>query len=145
MEFERGGREADSSRPETRTSFFTRRLSAKMQQRGQPIPPSVVGFLDTPLCLMNEKQRIYFEERFCPLIPALAAILEEVYVELGADTDGWEDMLTYCGDHDTPIMICARAVLARKERQAREESLVGHRVGLETKRIQLPPDLFRPL
>ncbi len=126
---------------EARASFFTRKLASKMRQIGQPIPTSVFGFLDTPLCAMNDAQKAYFEEKFCPLIPALAALLEEVYVEMGADTDGWEDMLTYCGEHDTPIVICARSVLARKEKQAREESIVGYRVGLETKRIQLPPDL----
>jgi len=130
-------------RREVRTSFFTRKLANKMQQRGQAIPASVIGFLDTPLCLMDEGQRVYFEEKFRPLIPRLAAVLEEIFEELGADVEGWEDMLTFSCSNETPITICARAVLARKERQAREGSLIKREVGLETRRIMLPPDLVR--
>lgn len=130
-------------RREVRTSFFTRKLASKLRENGQDIPDSVIGFLDTPLCRMDERQRTYFEEKFRPLIPRLSTILEEVYVELGADVEGWEDMLTFGFSNETPITICARAVLARKERQAREESLIKRGVGLETRRIVLPPDLVR--
>ncbi len=143
MVHEREGQDAGSPRPEVKTSFFTRRLSCKMQQRGQAIPPSVIGFLDTPLCRMDERQRMYFEEKFRPLIPRLAGILEEVYDELGADTEGWEDMLTFNFRNETPITICARAVLARKERQAREESLVKRGAGIETRKLVIPHELVR--
>ncbi|MBC7230879.1 MAG: hypothetical protein H5T74_10885 [Actinobacteria bacterium] len=134
---------ASATQNEARTSFFTRKLASKLRERGQTIPASVMVFLDTPLCLMDERQRAYFEEKFRPLIPGLAAVLEEVYVQMGADAEGWEDMLTFSSRSETPITICARAVLARKERQAREESLVKRGIGLETRRITLPPDLAR--
>ncbi|MDI7252961.1 MAG: hypothetical protein QME89_10450, partial [Actinomycetota bacterium] len=71
-----------------RTSFFTRKLAAKCQKMGVSIPPSVLTFLDTPLCSFNEAQARYFEEKFRPLIPRLISILEEVYEELGADREG---------------------------------------------------------
>jgi hypothetical protein len=140
MEAYEGRCEGNAPRPEVRTSFFTRRLAGRFQGQGQPIPPAVMVFLDTPLCAMNDKQRAYFENKFCSLIPTLASMLEEVYIELGADTDGWEDMITYCGDTDTPVMICARAVLARKEKEEEANNVLRIRPGLETKRIQLPSE-----
>lgn len=145
MEASEGRGEGSPPRPEVRTSFFTRRLESKFREQGQPVPPAVLAFLDTPLCSMNEKQRAYFEDKFCSLIPILASVLEEVYVELGADTDGWEDMITYCGEVDTPVMICARSVLARKEKEEEESSILKIRPGLATKRIHLPPELTEAL
>jgi len=121
-----------------RTSFFTRRLAAKLGQRGVEVPNSVIAFLDTPLCTLNEQQSMYFEEKFCPLIPDIVSALEEIFNEVGADTEGWEDMMTYAGSLDTPIKICANAVLIKKEREASDLVSVELKAEQRTKKISLP-------
>jgi hypothetical protein len=123
---------------EIRTSFFTRKLSLKMDKMGSPIPPPVMAFLDTPLATFNDQQKEYFDQKFCPLIPNLISLLEEIFNELGADREGWEDMLTYSGKGDTPIKICARAVSAKKEKEKRSQAAAPG-VGQQTKKIELPP------
>jgi hypothetical protein len=131
--------EGNSPRLDVRTSFFTRKLAFKFEQRGGEIPSSVMAFLDTPLYTFSETQRIYFEEKFCPQIPSLASILEELFNEMGADREGWEDMITYSGNLDTPIKICARAVLAKKEKEAGDVLSLSVRQAQRTKKITLPP------
>lgn len=133
--------ERSNSNPglEIRTSFFTRKLANKLNQKGSPIPQPVMVFLDTPLCSFGEDQRNYFDQKFCPLIPTIISILEEVFEDLGADREGWEDMLTYSGDADTPIKICARAVAVRKEKEAADEFALTPGREQRTKKIQLPP------
>jgi len=130
-----GGQESNRG---PRVSFFTRKLTAKCQKMGMNIPPSVMAFLDTPLCSFNEEQARYFEEKFRPLIPRLISILEEVYDELGADREGWEDMITYSVKQETPIGICARAVLVKKERSAGDILTRTLRDGQMTKRLERP-------
>jgi hypothetical protein len=121
-----------------KTSFFTRRLTSKLGQKGVDVPQSVISFLDTPLCTLNEQQSTYFEQKFCPLIPNIVSALEEIFDEVGADTEGWEDMMTYASNLDTPIKICANAVLVKKEREAQD--LVSLKLKAEqlTKKITLP-------
>lgn len=131
-----GHEESAVRRP--RTSFFTRKLAAKFQEMGKNIPPSVMTFLDTPLCSFNEEQCRYFEEKFRPLIPRLIAVLEEVYDELGADREGWEDMITYNIRQETPIGICARAVLVKKERAAKDILTRSLRDEQKTRRLERP-------
>jgi len=109
-----------------------------MKQKGIDMPPSVAAFLDTPLCSLDEKQVAYFEGKFRPLIPQLIAVLEEVYEELGADREGWEDMLTYNVRQETPIGICARAVLVKKERAAEDVLSRDLRAEQRTVRIERP-------
>lgn len=121
-----------------RTSFFTRKLAFKLQQKGIDIPPGVTTFLDTPLCMFNEEQTTYFEMKFRHLIPRLIAVLEEVYDEMGADREGWEDMLTYNVRQETPIGICARAVLVKKERAADDVLTRNPRAEQRTVRIERP-------
>jgi hypothetical protein len=84
-----------------KTSFFTRRLANKLGQKGVDVPSSVMTFLDTPLCTLNEQESLYFESKFCPLIPNIVSALEEIFNEIGADPEGWEDMMTYAGNLDT--------------------------------------------
>jgi hypothetical protein len=122
----------------TRTSFFTRRLTSKLEQRGVDVPGSVITFLDTPLCTLNEQQSTYFEQKFCPLIPNIVSALEEIFNEMGADTEGWEDMMTYAGTLDTPIKICANAVLVKKEKEASDVVSLDKRKQQMTKKITLP-------
>jgi hypothetical protein len=133
--------EESQPRREVRTSFFTRRLSSKLGQEGSSIPASVVAFLDTPICAFDEKLRIYFEEQFCPMIPSIVNILCEVFDEMGAEIEGWDDTITYSGKMETPIKICARAVLARKAKAAENNLAAGAEQGQRTKKIQLPPQL----
>jgi hypothetical protein len=121
-----------------RTSFFTRRLTSKLQQRGVDVPNTVITFLDTPLCTLNEQQSTYFEQKFCPLIPNIVSALEEIFNEVGADTEGWEDMMTYAGNLDTPIKICANAVLVKKEKEASDVVSLDKRKQQMTKKISLP-------
>ncbi|WP_287153993.1 hypothetical protein [Candidatus Solincola tengchongensis] len=137
-----GGEERDGRVP--RTSFFTRKLATKFQKMGIDIPASVMAFLDTPLCAFDEEQARYFEEKFRPLIPRLISILEEVYDELGADREGWEDMLTYNVRQETPIGICARAVLVKKERSAEDILTRALRDEQRTRRLERPPCFSRP-
>ncbi len=132
-------REESQPRREIRTSFFTRRLSSKLGQQGSSIPAPVMAFLDTPIYTFDEKLRIYFEEQFCPMIPSIVNVLSEVYDEMGAEVEGWDDMITYSGNMDTPIKICARAVLARKERAAANNLVSSVSQEQRTKKIQLPP------
>jgi hypothetical protein len=133
--------EESQPRREVKTSFFTRKLSSKLGQGGSPIPASVIAFLDTPVCTLDEKWRIYFEEQFCPMIPSLVNVLAEIFDEIGAEEDGWDDMITYSGNMDTPIKICARAVLARKKKAAENNPAASAQPGQRTKKIQLPPQL----
>jgi len=138
MEADTGRNEGHAPNVAVKTSFFTRRLTSKLEQRGVDIPQSVINFLDTPLCTLNEQQSVYFEQKFCPLIPNIVSALEEIFDEVGADTEGWEDMMTYAGSLDTPIKICANAVLIKKEKEAHD--LVSLRLKAEqrTKKITLP-------
>ena len=121
-----------------RSSFFTRRLIGKLRDKGVGVPASVVAFLDTPLCTLDEGQSAYFEEKFCPLIPDIVSALEEIFNEVGADTEGWEDMMTYAGSLDTPIKICANAVLVKKERETSGVASRELRAEQRTKKIALP-------
>ncbi len=121
-----------------KSSYFTRRLVGKLRQKGVGVPASVTAFLDTPLCTLNEQQSKYFEEKFCPLIPDIVFALEEIFNEVGADTEGWEDMMTYAGSLDTPIKICANAVLVKKEREASDLVSRELRAEQRTKKISLP-------
>ncbi len=130
--------EGESHPQGPKTSFFTRRLVMKLRQKGVEIPPGVVTFLDTPLFMFDEQQAAYFERKFRQLIPRLIAVLEEVYDEMGADREGWEDMLIYNVKHETPIGICARAVLARKERAAEDIITCDLRAQQRTVRIERP-------
>lgn len=107
--------EGHAPRTEIRTSFFTRKFSHKMKQRGTGVPPSVMAFLDTPISSFDEKQRAYFEEKFNPMMPTVISVLTEIYEEVGADRDGWADMITYSCKTDTPMKICAREALALKD------------------------------
>jgi hypothetical protein len=134
----------DSSSPnrEIRSSFFTRKLSKKLNQKGSPIPAPIMVFLDTPLCTFNDDQKEYFDKKFCPLIPTLISLLEEVFNELGADRQGWDDLLTYGGKSDTPIKICARAVSVKKEKEKRGQAAPSG-TEQQTKKIQLPPQYER--
>lgn len=130
--------QGDPSSQSPRASFFTRKLAFKLRQKGIDMPPSVAAFLDTPLCCLDEKQVAYFEGKFRPLIPQLIAVLEEVYDEMGADREGWEDMLTYNVRRETPIGICARAVLVKKEREAEDILTRDLRAAQRTVRIERP-------
>jgi hypothetical protein len=121
-----------------RTSFFTRRLANKLGQKGVDVPGSVITFLDTPLCTLTEEQSVYFEQKFCPLIPNIVSALEEIFNEVGADPEGWEDMMTYAGKLDTPIKICANAVLIKKEREASDLISLDLKKEQRTKKISLP-------
>ncbi len=136
-----GDREGAARGP--RVSFFTRKLVAKFQKMGKSVPPSVVAFLDTPLCSFDRQQAAYFEEKFRPLIPRLISVLEEIYDELGADREGWEDMITYNVRQETPIGICARAVLVKKERSAEDVLTRSLRDEQRTRRLQRPLCLSR--
>lgn len=98
-----------------RISFFTRKLAAKLKSQGSSMPAAVAAFLDTPMNSFDEQQSAYFEEKFKPLMPKLTALLEEVFDELGADLSGWEDMITFNARTETPIALCARAVLEKKK------------------------------
>jgi len=98
-----------------RISFFTRKLAAKLQSQGSNLPASVIAFLDTPTSSFDPQQSTYFEEKFKPLMPKITALLEEVFDELGADLGGWEDMITFNARAETPIAMCARAVLEKKK------------------------------
>jgi len=131
-------REESSTHLAAKTSFFTRRLASKLGQKGVEIPGSVVTFLDTPLSTLNENQTMYFEQKFCPLIPSIVSALEEIFNEVGADTEGWEDMMTYAGSLDTPIKICANAVLIKKEREAQDLVTLNLKAEQRTKKISLP-------
>jgi hypothetical protein len=139
MEDLEGRREEKPPRRDVRMSFFTRRLSSKLGQSGSAIPASVMSFLDTPICSFDENLRVYFEEQFCPMIPSIVNVLAEIFEEVGAEKEGWEDMITYSGNTDTPIKICARAVLARKQKENDNDSIANAHPGQRTKRIQLPP------
>ncbi len=134
------GERGDESRisPTPKTSFFTRRLANKLGQKGVNVPASVMTFLDTPLCTLNEQESLYFESKFCPLIPNIVSALEEVFNEIGADPEGWEDMMTYAGNLDTPIKICASAVLIKKEKEADDVVSRNIRAEQQTKKIALP-------
>lgn len=136
-------RNEDVPRLEARTSFFTRKLALKLSQRGAAVPPSVATFLDTPIQVFNENHRVYFEEKFCPLIPSIISMLMEVFNEMGADKEGWEDMITYNSKTDTPIKICARAVLVRKEKEIQDSDILVVGKEQRTKKIQLPPQFHQ--
>jgi hypothetical protein len=138
MEGHTGAGEERTANPAVKTSFFTRRLTSKLGQKGVNVPPSVVSFLDTPLCTLNEQQSVYFEQKFCPLIPSIVSALEEIFNEVGADTEGWEDMMTYASNLDTPIKICANAVLVKKEREAQDVVSIKLKAEQRTKKIDLP-------
>ena len=125
-----------------RTSFFTRKLSNKLDQQGSPIPPPIMLFLDTPLCTFNDEQREYFDQKFCPLIPNIISILEEVFNDLGADREGWDDLLTYGAKSETHIKICARAVSTKKAKEAKT-NVLNPDAEQQTKKIQLPPQYDR--
>jgi len=127
---------------EIRTSFFTRKLSYKLDQQGSPISPPIMNFLDTPLCTFNDQQRDYFDQKFCPLIASIISLLEEIFNELGADRQGWDDLLTYGSKSDTPIKICARAVSVKKEKEAKG-NVLNPGVEQQTKKIELPPHYDR--
>ena len=121
-----------------KTSFFTRRLANKLGQQGVAVPQSVMMFLDTPLCTLSKEQSLYFESKFCPLIPNIVSALEEIFNEMGANPEGWEDMMTYAGKGDTPIKICANAVLVKKEKEADDIVAQDIRAEQRTKKITLP-------
>jgi hypothetical protein len=122
----------------TKTSFFTRKLAYKLEQRGVTVPQSVMIFLDTPMSALGEQESTYFEKKFCPLIPSIVSALEEVFNEVGADIEGWEDMMTYGSKQETPIKICATAVLIKKEREANDVVTLKANVEQRTKKIALP-------
>ena len=138
MEAHMAGSEENIPNLAVKTSFFTRRLTNKLGQKGVDVPQSVVNFLDTPLCTLNEQQSTYFEQKFCPLIPSIVSALEEIFDEVGADTEGWEDMMTYASNLDTPIKICANAVLVKKERAAQDLLSLKFKAEQRTKKIDLP-------
>lgn len=121
-----------------KTSFFTRKLANKLGQQGVAVPQSVMMFLDTPLCTLNKEQSSYFESKFCPLIPNIVSALEDIFNEIGANPEGWEDMMTYAGNLDTPIKICANAVLVKKEKEVGDVVSQDMRAEQRTKKITLP-------
>jgi hypothetical protein len=138
MEARRGIDEEGQRNMATRTSFFTRKLAYKLEQQGVTVPQSVMAFLDTPMSALGEQESVYFEKKFCPLIPSIVSALEEVFNEVGADTEGWEDMMTYGSKQETPIKICATAVLIKKEREANDVVSVRANIEQRTKKIALP-------
>jgi hypothetical protein len=143
MEHLRESEDGNSPRTEIRMSFFTRKFSHKVKQQGKGIPSSVMVFLDTPICSFNEDQKTFYEEKFCPMIPSVVSVLTEIYEEVGADRDGWEDMITYSCKTDTPMKICAREALDRKdnERAKRDNFDVG--VEQSTGQTQPPPHFHK--
>ena len=138
MEADIRGSEEHAPNVAVKTSFFTRRLTSKLGQKGVEVPQSVINFLDTPLCTLNEQQSTYFEQKFCPLIPNIVSALEEIFDEVGADTEGWEDMMTYASSLDTPIKICANAILIKKEKEAHDLVSLRLKAEQQTKKINLP-------
>jgi hypothetical protein len=146
MEGYGGVEERRQPRREVRTSFFTRKLCSKLAKKGTAIPASVVAFLDTPVNSFNEKMKAYFEEHFRPQIPSIVNVLSEIFDEIGADLEGWGDMITINGETDTPIKICARAVLERKGKEKgrgpvfdSSQEQGGRRLGSSSQFQQLNP------
>jgi len=124
------------------TSFFTRKLANKLHEKGVNVPQSFLLFMDTPMKTFSENQARYFDQKIINLFPTFVAILEEVFNDLGADEDGWEDMIDYLGKEDTPIKLCATAVLIRKTREVKAGPLFNPAaMGQPTRKIQLPPQL----
>jgi hypothetical protein len=124
------------------TSFFTRRLANKLKEKGIEVPQSFLVFMDTPLKTFDKKQVVYFEQKISRLIPSFVATLEEVFQDLQADEEGWEDMIDHLGGEDTPIKICATAVLIRKWKEIPSGPLYNPAaMGQPTKKIELPPQL----
>jgi len=140
MEAHEEGREPIAPRSLGGTSFFTRRLGNKLKEKGIKVPQSFLIFMDTPMRSFNKIQVMYFEQKVCRLFPSFVATLEEVFQDLRADEEGWEDMVDHLGKEDTPIKICATAVLIRKSREVKPGLLYNPTaMGQSTKKIELPP------
>ncbi|MDY6797043.1 MAG: hypothetical protein SWK76_17435 [Actinomycetota bacterium] len=120
-------------------TFFTRRLAGKLKEQGVKVPQAFLSFMDTPMKTFNEKQAAYFDQKISRLFPSFVATLEEIYSEMGANEEGWEDMLEYLGDDDTPIKICASAVLIQKVKKEGSGNTYSRAAEQGTKKIQLPP------
>jgi hypothetical protein len=142
METHEERRESSTPRSLGGTSFFTRRLANKLKEKGIEVPQSFLVFMDTPMRSFNKVQVMYFEQQISRLIPSFVATLEEVFQDLRADEEGWEDMVDHLGKEDTPIKICATAVLIRKSREVKPGLLYNPAaMGQHTKKIELPPQL----
>jgi hypothetical protein len=140
MEAHEERRESHTPRSLGGTSFFTRRLAYKLKEKGIKVPQSFLMFMDTPMKAFNENQVMYFEQKISRLFPSFVATLEEVFQDLRADEEGWEDMVDHLGKEDTPIKICATAVLIRKSKEVKAGPLYNPAaMGQTTKKIQLPP------
>jgi hypothetical protein len=142
METHEDRRESNTPRNFSGTSFFTRRLANKLEEKGIEVPQSFLVFMDTPMRSFNKIQAIYFEQKVCRLFPSFVATLEEVFKDLRADEEGWEDMVDHLGKEDTPIKICATAVLIRKWKEVKPGPLYNPAaMGQHTKKIEIPPQL----
>lgn len=140
METHEERRESPTPRNLGSTSFFTRRLANKLKEKGIDVPQTFLLFMDTPMKTFNENQVMYFEQKICRLFPSFVATLEEVFQDLKADKEGWEDMVDHLGKEDTPIKICATAVLICKSKEIPVGPLYNPAaMGQTTKKIQLPP------
>lgn len=140
--------EAHDKRPDAESpvraignTFFTRKLAMKLRQQGVNVPQAFLSFMDTPLKAFDEKQAAYFDQKISRLFPSFVSTLEEIFSEIGANEEGWEDMLEYLGEDDTPIKICASAVLIRKDRKEGGMNPYNRAEEQNTKKIQLPPQL----
>lgn len=142
METHEQRRESHSPANFRGTSFFTRKLANKLHEKGVNVPQSFLLFMDTPMKAFSENQAMYFEQKISRLFPSFVATLEEVFNDLGADEEGWEDMIEYLGKEDTPIKLCAMAVLIRKTKEVKVGPLYNPAaMGQTTKKIHLPPQL----
>jgi len=142
METHEERRESPTPRSLGGTSFFTRKLAYKLKEKGIEVPQSFLLFMDTPMKTFNKNQVMYFEQKISRLFPSFVATLEEVFTDLRADEEGWEDMVDHLGKEDTPIKICATAVLIRKSKEVKPGLLYNPAaMGQHTKKIELPPQL----
>ncbi len=72
-------------------SFFTRKLEAKMEERGEQVPQIILSLLDVPFEELTPQEHQTYETQIKPLFHVFSQILLEVFESLGQPEEGWEE------------------------------------------------------
>ncbi len=95
-------------------SFFTKRLEAKIAERGMDLPYSFIALMDVPLEDFTPEQGAFYESEFKLYTYFFIEIIIDLYEALGAHREGWEEMLNRLPD--TPIKELVSLSLQEKAR-----------------------------
>ncbi len=103
---------------ETKHSFFTQKLAAKLKQEGITTPPYILALLDKPFSSFSAEDKKLYETQVKEkeLLILFARLLQQLYEEAGEATrHSWKGMCHLL--KDSPIKVCVSYVINQEEEQ----------------------------